>query len=85
MERIVKKTPFFLSFQFVHSIIIPSHPECAPADIKKAGAAYDLPIAMGFLGATEQLPVERLPQPQAQPPGSVLRSPRLLAVDPPRS
>jgi magnesium chelatase family protein len=32
----------------------------APADIKKAGAAYDLPIALGFLGATEQLPVDRL-------------------------
>jgi magnesium chelatase family protein len=32
----------------------------APADIRKAGAAYDLPIALGFLAATEQLPVERL-------------------------
>lgn len=32
----------------------------APADIKKAGAAYDLPIALGFLGATEQLPTEHL-------------------------
>ncbi len=32
----------------------------APADIKKAGAAYDLPIALGFLGATEQLPIEHL-------------------------
>jgi len=32
----------------------------APADIKKAGAAYDLPIALGFLGATEQLPTEQL-------------------------
>jgi magnesium chelatase family protein len=32
----------------------------APADIKKAGAAYDLPIAIGFLAATEQLPAEPL-------------------------
>src|SRR4051812_27872586 len=32
----------------------------APADIKKAGAAYDLPIALGFLGATGQLPLENL-------------------------
>ena len=32
----------------------------APADIKKAGAAYDLPIAIGFLGATEQLPIDHL-------------------------
>jgi magnesium chelatase family protein len=32
----------------------------APADIKKAGAAYDLPIAVGFLGATEQLRLEHL-------------------------
>ena len=27
----------------------------APADIKKEGSAFDLPIAMGMLGATEQL------------------------------
>ncbi len=32
----------------------------APADIKKAGAAYDLPIAIGFLAATNQLPAEQL-------------------------
>ncbi len=32
----------------------------APADIKKAGAAYDLPIAIGFLAATNQLPSEQL-------------------------
>jgi len=32
----------------------------APADIKKAGAAYDLPIAMGFLAATGQVPAEPL-------------------------
>lgn len=27
----------------------------APADLKKAGSAYDLPIAIGFLGVTEQI------------------------------
>ncbi|MCW3120313.1 MAG: magnesium chelatase, partial [Chitinophagaceae bacterium] len=27
----------------------------APADIKKSGTAFDLPIAIGLLGATEQL------------------------------
>jgi magnesium chelatase family protein len=32
----------------------------APADIKKAGAAYDLPIAMGMLAATGQVPAEIL-------------------------
>ena len=32
----------------------------APADIKKAGAAYDLPIALGFLGATGQMPHDNL-------------------------
>ncbi len=32
----------------------------APADIKKAGAAYDLPLAMGWLAATGQIPQEEL-------------------------
>lgn len=32
----------------------------APADIKKAGSAYDLPIAIGLLAATEQLPATAL-------------------------
>src|ERR1700733_5918491 len=27
----------------------------APADIKKTGTAFDLPIAIGILGATEQI------------------------------
>lgn len=31
----------------------------APADLKKEGPIYDLPIAMGILAATEQLPLER--------------------------
>lgn len=34
----------------------------APADIKKAGAAYDLPIAIGMLAASGQLPHEELGQ-----------------------
>jgi magnesium chelatase family protein len=34
----------------------------APADIKKAGAAYDLPIAIGMLAASGQLPAEELNQ-----------------------
>lgn len=32
----------------------------APADVKKAGAAYDLPIAIGMLAATGQIPAEGL-------------------------
>lgn len=32
----------------------------SPADVKKEGAAYDLPIAVGVLAANEKLPVERL-------------------------
>ncbi len=34
----------------------------APADIKKAGAAYDLPIALGFLASSGQMPAEELSQ-----------------------
>src|SRR6476660_9273811 len=35
----------------------------APADIKKSGSAFDLPIAIGILGATEQIEnPERLSQ-----------------------
>lgn len=32
----------------------------APADIKKAGAAYDLPIALGMLGASKQMTTDAL-------------------------
>jgi len=32
----------------------------APADIRKAGSAYDLPIAIGMLAASGQLPCEQL-------------------------
>ncbi|MCL6523297.1 MAG: YifB family Mg chelatase-like AAA ATPase [Thermoflavifilum sp.] len=34
----------------------------APADIKKAGSAYDLPIAIGILAASGQMPAEALSQ-----------------------
>lgn len=34
----------------------------APADIRKEGSAYDLPIAIGMLAATEQIPAEKLAQ-----------------------
>ncbi len=32
----------------------------APAEMRKEGPAYDLPIAMGVLAATEQIPCESL-------------------------
>src|SRR2546422_5150137 len=32
----------------------------APADIRKDGSAFDLPIALGVLAATEQISAERL-------------------------
>jgi magnesium chelatase family protein len=32
----------------------------APADIRKEGSAFDLPIALGILAATEQVPADRL-------------------------
>lgn len=32
----------------------------APANIKKEGSAFDLPIAIGILAATEQIPAQRL-------------------------
>lgn len=32
----------------------------APADVKKEGSAYDLPLAIGFLAADEQLPSAKL-------------------------
>lgn len=34
----------------------------APADIRKEGAAYDLPIALGILHASQQLATEHLPE-----------------------
>lgn len=34
----------------------------APADIKKEGASYDLPIALALLGATGQMPADELDQ-----------------------
>ena len=32
----------------------------APADIRKEGSAYDLPIAVGILGASDQIKPDRL-------------------------
>jgi len=32
----------------------------APADIRKEGSAYDLPIALGILAASNQIPIEQL-------------------------
>ena len=34
----------------------------APADIRKEGSSYDLPIAMGLLAATKQIPAEGMDQ-----------------------
>ena len=34
----------------------------APADIKKEGASYDLPLAIGFLAAEEEVPTQNLGQ-----------------------
>src|SRR5687767_15934822 len=31
----------------------------APADLRKEGASFDLPIALGILAATKQIPAER--------------------------
>lgn len=32
----------------------------APADVKKEGSAFDLPIAIGFLASTEQIKIEKI-------------------------
>ena len=32
----------------------------APADLRKAGPSYDLPIAVGILAASEQIPLDQL-------------------------
>ncbi len=39
-----------------HKIVI----NMAPADIRKEGSAYDLPLAIGILAASEQIPAEKL-------------------------
>jgi magnesium chelatase family protein len=39
-----------------HKVVV----NMAPADIRKAGSAYDLPIAIGFLAGSGQAPVENL-------------------------
>jgi magnesium chelatase family protein len=39
-----------------HKVVV----NMAPADIRKAGSAYDLPIAIGFLAGSGQVPMENL-------------------------
>ncbi len=39
-----------------HKIVI----NMAPADIRKEGSAYDLPLAIGILAASEQIPIDNL-------------------------
>jgi magnesium chelatase family protein len=34
----------------------------APADIRKEGSAYDLPLAIGIMAATEQINATKLPE-----------------------
>ena len=34
----------------------------APADLRKEGPSFDLPIAIGILAATEQIPTEKVTQ-----------------------
>ena len=41
----------------VHTVI-----NLAPADIRKEGSSYDLPLALGLLAGTEQIPAESLDQ-----------------------
>ena len=51
----------------------------APADVKKEGSAFDLPIALGILTATGQVPIEPgMPQ---HPPVNLHRD-LLVAVRP---
>ena len=48
------------------SKMVPPHREIlinmSPADVRKEGAAYDLPIAIGMLAADGQISAERLRQ-----------------------
>jgi magnesium chelatase family protein len=46
-------------FQFPSKVITVN---LAPADIRKAGAAFDLPMAVGILAATEQVSRRKLPR-----------------------
>ncbi len=48
-----------LGYHFPHKKIVIN---MAPADIRKEGSAYDLPIAMGILAASEQVNTDRLEQ-----------------------
>ena len=48
-----------LGYHYPHKKIVIN---MAPADIRKEGSAYDLPIAIGILAAAEQINIERLEQ-----------------------
>ena len=48
-----------LGYRFPHKKVVIN---MAPADIRKEGSAYDLPIAMGIMAASEQVSTERLEQ-----------------------
>ncbi|MBU4369358.1 YifB family Mg chelatase-like AAA ATPase [Patescibacteria group bacterium] len=51
----------------------------APADIKKEGSVYDLPIALGVLFASEQISFTSLQVEPGQKPDSVIASPFVIA------
>jgi magnesium chelatase family protein len=53
----VESTVKALSFKMPRTKVVIN---LAPADIRKSGTAFDLPIAIGLLGATEQLASEAL-------------------------
>ena len=48
-----------LGYYYPHKKIVIN---MAPADIRKEGSAYDLPIAIGIMAASEQVSTERLEQ-----------------------
>ena len=48
-----------LGYHYPHKKIVIN---MAPADIRKEGSAYDLPIAMGIMAASEQVSTDRLEQ-----------------------
>lgn len=57
-ERVVSALKNSGYCYFHHRITI----NLAPADIRKEGSTYDLPIALGYLAATDQLPLNTLNQ-----------------------
>jgi len=57
-ERIISALQFN-GYKFPHNRIVIN---MAPADVKKEGSAYDLPLAIGVLAAAEQIDFSRLEQ-----------------------